>query len=191
MAANVYIFSPIRSSSFRLDTLFPITHLQPIFNSPCCSLSVARSSTTSSFGLRLGATRLPNRSPKPPAALMLPENPVASDILAAGLSGCIALSLLRLWGETANRRIFDQVKTKLMLLLFQEYMSCQGVVLACVYPLDRSFTDLGKLLFFIRAYFAEKNPSWFRLVNLSRLVNCIKSRIGKWMGYFVDMVVKQ
>ncbi|KAF5446678.1 hypothetical protein F2P56_032287 [Juglans regia] len=108
MAANVYIFSPIRSSSFRFDVLFPKSHLQPIFNSPSCSLSVARSSTTTSFGLRLSATRLPNRDPKPPAALMLPANPVASDIFAAGLSGCIALSLLRLWAETANRRIFDQ-----------------------------------------------------------------------------------
>lgn len=42
----------------------------------------------------------------------------------------------------------------------------EWLILACLYPFDRSFTDLGKFVFFIKAYFAEKNPSWFRLVNL-------------------------
>lgn len=39
---------------------------------------------------------------------MLHQNPVVSDICATGLSAAIALSLLRIWQETAKRRIFDQ-----------------------------------------------------------------------------------
>lgn len=45
----------------------------------------------------------------PAAGSMLSGNPVVSDIIAAGISGGIALSLLRFWGETAKRGIFDQV----------------------------------------------------------------------------------
>lgn len=48
-------------------------------------------------------------------------------------------------------------------------MSCQGVVLACVYPFDSSFTDLRKFVFFIIAYFAEKK-SFTVLVSESQLV---------------------
>ncbi|KAF2293134.1 hypothetical protein P3X46_022161 [Hevea brasiliensis] len=42
------------------------------------------------------------------AVAMLHQNPVVSDICATGLSVAIALSVLRLWKETAERRIFDQ-----------------------------------------------------------------------------------
>ncbi|KAG8633808.1 hypothetical protein MANES_18G141200v8 [Manihot esculenta] len=42
------------------------------------------------------------------AVAMLHQNPVVSDICATGLSAAIALSLLRIWQETAKRRIFDQ-----------------------------------------------------------------------------------
>uniref|UniRef100_A0A6N2LW34 Uncharacterized protein n=1 Tax=Salix viminalis TaxID=40686 RepID=A0A6N2LW34_SALVM len=38
---------------------------------------------------------------------MLHQDPVVSDLIAAGLSGTIALSILRLFEETAKRRIFD------------------------------------------------------------------------------------
>ncbi|CAA2954036.1 probable phytol kinase 3, chloroplastic [Olea europaea subsp. europaea] len=39
---------------------------------------------------------------------MFSENPVVSDVIATALSGGIALSLLRLWEETAKRGLFDQ-----------------------------------------------------------------------------------
>lgn len=40
---------------------------------------------------------------------MFSDNVVVSDIIATGLSGGIALSLLKIWEQTANRGIFDQV----------------------------------------------------------------------------------
>ncbi|KAJ6777419.1 PHYTOL KINASE 1 CHLOROPLASTIC, partial [Salix koriyanagi] len=42
------------------------------------------------------------------AVAMLHQDPVVSDLIAAGLSGTIALSILRLFEETAKRRVFDQ-----------------------------------------------------------------------------------
>ncbi|XP_059430124.1 probable phytol kinase 3, chloroplastic [Corylus avellana] len=39
---------------------------------------------------------------------MVLENPVVSDICATLLSGCIVLSILRVWVETAKRGFFDQ-----------------------------------------------------------------------------------
>ena len=43
------------------------------------------------------------------AVAMLHQDPVVSDLIATGLSGTIALSILRSFEETAKRRIFDQV----------------------------------------------------------------------------------
>ncbi|KAG8384974.1 hypothetical protein BUALT_Bualt04G0173900 [Buddleja alternifolia] len=43
------------------------------------------------------------------AAVMFSDNIVVSDIVATGLSGGIALSLLKLWEQTAKRGLFDQV----------------------------------------------------------------------------------
>ncbi|KAJ6948654.1 phytol kinase 3 [Populus alba x Populus x berolinensis] len=49
------------------------------------------------------------------AVAMLHQNPVVSDLIATGLSGTIALSLLRSFEETAKRHIFDQkLNRKLM-----------------------------------------------------------------------------
>lgn len=42
-------------------------------------------------------------------AAMFTENVFVSDIIAGGLSGGIALSLLKLWEQTAKRGVFDQV----------------------------------------------------------------------------------
>lgn len=47
------------------------------------------------------------------AVMLLPDNPVVSDVCATALSGGVALSLLRLWAETAKRGL-DQV----LILLF-------------------------------------------------------------------------
>lgn len=40
---------------------------------------------------------------------MFTENVFVSDIIAGGLSGGVALSLLKLWEQTAKRGVFDQV----------------------------------------------------------------------------------
>ncbi|GLU11908.1 hypothetical protein SLE2022_286260 [Rubroshorea leprosula] len=45
---------------------------------------------------------------------MLPKNPVVADVLATAISGLIALSALRLWEETAKRRLFEQIITMLV-----------------------------------------------------------------------------
>ncbi|XP_061957719.1 farnesol kinase, chloroplastic-like isoform X1 [Populus nigra] len=42
------------------------------------------------------------------AAAMLHQNPVVSDLIATGLSGTIALSILRFFAETTKRHVFDQ-----------------------------------------------------------------------------------
>ncbi|XP_024033090.1 probable phytol kinase 3, chloroplastic [Morus notabilis] len=44
----------------------------------------------------------------PPSAAMFSQNAVVSDIFAAAFTACVALSLLRVWGETAKRGLFDQ-----------------------------------------------------------------------------------
>ncbi|CAI0399904.1 unnamed protein product [Linum tenue] len=54
----------------------------------------------------LFARRL-KRYPKS-AAAMLHQDPILSDAIATGLSGAVALSVLRLFEETAKRGIFDQ-----------------------------------------------------------------------------------
>lgn len=47
------------------------------------------------------------------AAAMLHQNPVVSDLIATGLSGTIALSILRFFAETTKRHVFDQVTPSL------------------------------------------------------------------------------
>ncbi|KAL4610100.1 hypothetical protein ACB092_08G027900 [Castanea dentata] len=87
--------------------------LSPSPNNPHHTININSISSVCGFGfgLRLGAIssgRILNRDMKPLAATMRLENPVVSDICAASLTGCIALSLLRFWGEIANRGIFDK-----------------------------------------------------------------------------------
>lgn len=45
---------------------------------------------------------------RPAFAMALAANPVLSDAYATAITGCVALSMLRLWQETAKRGIFDQ-----------------------------------------------------------------------------------
>ncbi|KAH9701835.1 Farnesol kinase [Citrus sinensis] len=42
--------------------------------------------------------------------MLLPQNPVLSDVCASAVSAAVAASCLRLWEETARRDLFDQVK---------------------------------------------------------------------------------
>ncbi|KAF8397238.1 hypothetical protein HHK36_016148 [Tetracentron sinense] len=75
---------------------------------------------------------------------MSPENPVVKDICAAALAGCVALSILRAWGEIAKRGIFDQklnrklvhISVGLVFMLFWPLFSSgpQGAVLAALIP---------------------------------------------------------
>ncbi|KAK9176272.1 hypothetical protein WN944_028286 [Citrus x changshan-huyou] len=44
----------------------------------------------------------------PSAAMLLPQNPVLSDVCASAVSASVAASCLRLWEETARRDLFDQ-----------------------------------------------------------------------------------
>ncbi|EEF45742.1 farnesol kinase, chloroplastic isoform X1 [Ricinus communis] len=77
-------------------------------------------------------------------ATMLHQNPIVSDLCATGLSGAIALSVLRLWKETAIRGIFDQkLNRKLVhISIGLVFMLCwplfssghQGAILAALTP---------------------------------------------------------
>ncbi|XP_070006784.1 putative phytol kinase 3, chloroplastic isoform X2 [Nicotiana tabacum] len=78
-----------------------------------------------------------------PKAMFL-ENPVMGDLIATALSGGIALSMLRLWEETAKRGVFDQ-KTNRKLVHISiglVFMLCwpmfssdrQGAILASLIP---------------------------------------------------------
>jgi farnesol kinase len=40
---------------------------------------------------------------------MLHHDPLVSDFIATAISGVVATSFLKLWEETAKRRLFDQV----------------------------------------------------------------------------------
>ncbi|XP_042014696.1 probable phytol kinase 3, chloroplastic isoform X2 [Salvia splendens] len=77
-------------------------------------------------------------------AAMFTDNVVVSDLIAGGLSGGIALSLLKLWEQTAKRRIFDQkLNRKLVhITMGLAFMLCwpmfspgrQGAIFAALIP---------------------------------------------------------
>ncbi|OWM66680.1 hypothetical protein CDL15_Pgr010331 [Punica granatum] len=79
-----------------------------------------------------------------PAAVMVHENPLVSDICATALSGGIALSILRFFEETAKRGLFDQklnrklvhVSIGLVFMLCWPMFSSgrQGAILAALIP---------------------------------------------------------
>lgn len=112
--ANVNIVAPVLLWSSRFDPLLPRSQLGSISKASFSSFSAANTTTTS-FGSRPRQSRVLNRDAKPLAVTMVLENPVVSDICATIFSGCIALSVLRVWGETAKRGFFDQVKIKIPL----------------------------------------------------------------------------
>lgn len=78
------------------------------------------------------------------AAVMFSDNAVVSDVIATGLSGGVALSLLKLWEQTAKRGLFDQkLNRKLVhITLGSVFMLCwpmfssgrQGAILAALIP---------------------------------------------------------
>ncbi|GKV08401.1 hypothetical protein SLEP1_g20033 [Rubroshorea leprosula] len=108
------------------------------------SLSLRRSKwETISF--RLTNNRKSRRDLPPPAAAhMLPENPVVVDVFATAFTGIVALSSLRVWEETAKRRLVDQnLNRKLVhISIGLVFMLCwplfssgyRGAVLAALVP---------------------------------------------------------
>ncbi|CAK9326932.1 unnamed protein product [Citrullus colocynthis] len=108
---------PFRSSVGSLVPLFPLSsptflsRFKPVslsFNS--ISTPIFRSGT---FALRFRSKIRREHCPVA-AVMLLPENPVVSDICAAALSGGVALALLRLWAETANRGLDQKLNRKLV-----------------------------------------------------------------------------
>ncbi|KAL3616143.1 hypothetical protein CASFOL_040000 [Castilleja foliolosa] len=75
---------------------------------------------------------------------MFSDNTVVSDVIATGLSGGIALTLLKIWEQTAKRGVFDQkLNRKLVhITLGLAFMLCwpmfssgrQGAILAAAIP---------------------------------------------------------
>lgn len=102
--------SKIPKLNSKLNPLIFDLHVPPPFSSYSLSLT---STNRFTFGSRSRhSLKLRRRNPTPPAAAMiLSQNPVLSDILATVFSGGVALSVLRVWQETAKRQLFDQVKT--------------------------------------------------------------------------------
>ncbi|CAL5333992.1 hypothetical protein CsSME_00016173 [Camellia sinensis var. sinensis] len=129
----------------------PISALRPYLPLLCRPIS---SPPLSAAAASLSSFRLRFRNPKPqrvrrnltstPVASMFSENPVVGDIFAAVFSGGVALSLLRLWGETAKRGLFDQtlnrklvhVSVGLVFMLCWPLFSSghQGAVIASLIP---------------------------------------------------------
>ncbi|KAK4838130.1 hypothetical protein QYF36_011266 [Acer negundo] len=80
----------------------------------------------------------------PSAAMLLPENPVLSDICASAVSALVAFSGLRLWEETAKRDLFDRKLNRklvhisiglLFMLCWPLYSSgTRGAILASLTP---------------------------------------------------------
>ncbi|KAJ9565120.1 hypothetical protein OSB04_001086 [Centaurea solstitialis] len=76
--------------------------------------------------------------------MFFPENPLAGDICAMAFSGCFALSILRVYEETARRGIFDQKLNRKLVhtTIGLAFMLCwplfssghQGAVLAALIP---------------------------------------------------------
>ncbi|KAK2652922.1 hypothetical protein Ddye_012778 [Dipteronia dyeriana] len=106
---NAHVFSVSTVSLLRLDRQSSV-HRQIISRiSQFSGLSFA----SSSFRF---AAATPTSFPKsrrdsmtsPSAAMLLPENPVLSDICASAVSALVAFSVLRLWEETAKRDLFDR-----------------------------------------------------------------------------------
>ncbi|XP_042515620.1 probable phytol kinase 2, chloroplastic isoform X1 [Macadamia integrifolia] len=90
------------------------------------------------------AVRRVRRDQTSVTASMLPENPVTRDLCLATLTGCVALSLLRFWGEMAKLGILEQkisrklvhISVGLVFMLFWPLFSSghQAAVLAALVP---------------------------------------------------------
>ncbi|KAJ8550790.1 hypothetical protein K7X08_000160 [Anisodus acutangulus] len=121
--------------------VFPLLKSNSDPSLPSCLLLSKKKGVNKYFGFKkLKTRRLQSRI----KAVMFSGNPVIGDLIATALSGGIALSMLRLWEETAKRRVFDQ-KTNRKLVHISiglVFMLCwpmfssghQGAILAALIP---------------------------------------------------------
>ncbi|KAJ8749722.1 hypothetical protein K2173_012273 [Erythroxylum novogranatense] len=102
---HFHCYSPL--CSFRLHRHNLVHRVKTALNSPSsfprsiCGIDIARLG----FGLK---SRQPKSALTAVSATMLHQDPLVSDLYATGVTAVIALSLIRLWKETAKRGIFDQ-----------------------------------------------------------------------------------
>ncbi|KVH94098.1 Phosphatidate cytidylyltransferase [Cynara cardunculus var. scolymus] len=151
MTSYYYSTYPISSCSSR-DPRFRLPH--PRFTAKHFSLAsftnpISSSTTVTarfSFGWKLnlfgGRRRI--RSAMAAGPMFFPENPLVGDICATAFSGCFALSILRIYEETARRGIFDQKLNRKLVhtTIGLAFMLCwplfssghRGAVLAALIP---------------------------------------------------------
>ncbi|KAJ8550808.1 hypothetical protein K7X08_000178 [Anisodus acutangulus] len=121
--------------------VFPLLKSNADPSLPSCLLLSKKKGVNKYFGFKKLKTRRLHTRIK---AVMFSGNPVIGDLIATALSGGIALSLLRLWEETAKRGVFDQ-KTNRKLVHISiglVFMLCwpmfssghQGAILAALIP---------------------------------------------------------
>lgn len=93
----------------------PLSNLKPTFIlAPCQRINNGCSTTLFEVGFQTPLRRSRgDPTTKIAAVAMLHQNPVVSDLIATGLSGTIALSILRFFAETTKRHVFDQVTPSL------------------------------------------------------------------------------
>ncbi|XP_057484455.1 probable phytol kinase 2, chloroplastic isoform X1 [Actinidia eriantha] len=119
MATQLSVFARFSSSRFEpeLTNYTPISSLRPhlrVLGRPYTSPHSLSAATVSFSGseatLRRSRPRrvCRNLTFSSAASMVFSGNPVVSDLVATAFSGGIALSLLRLWAETAKRGLFDQ-----------------------------------------------------------------------------------
>ncbi|KAJ6895886.1 farnesol kinase [Populus alba x Populus x berolinensis] len=97
--------------SFRYDPHSrPLSNLKPTFIlAPCQRINNGCTTTLFEVGFQTPLRRSRgDPTTKIAAVAMLHQNPVVSDLIATGLSGTIALSILRFFAETTKRHVFDQ-----------------------------------------------------------------------------------
>ncbi|PSR86192.1 Phytol kinase [Actinidia chinensis var. chinensis] len=155
MATQLSVFARFSSSRFEpeLTNYTPISFLRPhlrVLGRPYTSPHSLSAATVSFSGSEATLRSLRprrvcrNLTFSPAASMVFSGNPVVSDLVATALSGGIALSLLRLWAETAKRGLFDQkLNRKLVhVSIGLAFMLCwplfssgrQGAVLAALIP---------------------------------------------------------
>lgn len=140
----------LRPQQLQLSVLTSIpckTGICPVSSSSSSSSSVigvCNTPTNFSFGFLYPRIPLKFRSARAAALPMFSENPVVGDVVAAALTGGIALSMLRFWGEIAKMGVLDQklnrklvhVSIGLVFMLCWPMFSSgnRGAVLAALVP---------------------------------------------------------
>lgn len=128
---NAPVFSPAKPplSISPFESLRPTTTLSRssqvsvcLFSSSSSSVSLSAVSSRNFLGLAVGLRSTNFRKSRrrllpPSAAMLLPQNPLLSDVCASVVSAAIAFAFLYLWEETAKRGLVDQVKIKIKNLI--------------------------------------------------------------------------